>query len=276
MLFPGKQPHNIFVMRTPGKNIQRKNYQIGSHHVRVHRTICIVEQEENHLRNAYARYPQKGTERAPLCKINEGYKDDSYPKTKGNPPKVFTRKRTPIHAESRSNPLPPFKLHRKRKDVPDDNKQSAKISCQIGHDKLRTGELIITVDEIADNGRHATLQRIARKGQQAYFPTKFSAHIHRTGITTADFCNVFMSFFRNDPRKVEATNQIANDCHNEKLPPVLRQIKIFFHNIPLARLPSLVRMWNVSLTKYCAVSTLLKRSKMQAVQGALSTLQGAY
>ena len=117
--------------------------------------------------------------------------------------------------------------------MPDDNEQTAKISRQIGYDEVRACKAILAIDKIADNCRNAPFQGIASKGKQAYLPAKFSAHIHRAGVTAADFRYIFISFFGDNPRKVKATDKIANDCHDEKLPPVLRKIKIF-HNSPFA------------------------------------------
>ena len=129
-----------------------------------------------------------------------------------------------------------------------DNEQAAKISRQIGNDKVGACKLIITVKVITDNGRDAAFQGIARKGKQANLPTKFSAHIHCAGVTAADFRYIFISFFGDNPRKVKATDKIANDCHDEKLPPVLRKIKIF-HNVPFATFGCIDRrFWGATLS----------------------------
>ena len=98
-LFPRKQPHKIFPMRRPGKHVDGKNNQIGSHRVRVDCKIAIARKEEAKLYNRKSRNPQQRAQRAPFRKEDEEYNPPKQPKNDKRKPHPVTRQAKPKQAE---------------------------------------------------------------------------------------------------------------------------------------------------------------------------------
>ena len=218
-------------MRHPSKHVDRQNRQIQAYQVRVHCHFSVFFDKDEHLDNAQARNPQKRPERAPFRKENEENDPDQATENDQSPPAPVAGQTEPKQTERRGDPFSALELHRNGENMPDDDKKSAKIT-----DKIRNGnaalEHVISVHEKEDHGRNTALERIANKGEQAYFQAEFSAHIHRTGITAADGGDIPFFLAGDQTRKVKAPYQITKQGDQKKLPPVLRKIENF-HNVVL-------------------------------------------
>ena len=229
MFFACKQPRQVCVMSAPRKQIDHQNNHIQAYHIRVHRHIRIAahKQKYDDLQNTQTRYADERAQRAPLREEDEKHDTKQAGEHDQGEPTPIAGKTKPKQSKRGCNPLAAFKLHRDGEDMPDNHEQPTKVAREIGNEHFRAYELIITIDKKANQCGNPTLASVAKKGDHADFEPKFAAHIHRAGVSAANFCDVAFFKLGNEQCEIEAADKIAYDRHNQKLPPILRKVKIF-------------------------------------------------
>ena len=117
--------------------------------------------------------------------------------------------------------------------MPDNDACAAKVARKVGNDDVCARKIVTSIDKIRDQRGNAALESVAEKCDDPYLQAEFPTHIHRPGISAADFRDVFMLKACDKFRKIETADEIAHDGNNQELIPILRKRPLFHRYSPL-------------------------------------------
>ena len=127
--------------------------------------------------------------------------------------------------------------------MPDDDKHAAKIAGDIGDDDVRSGKDIVPEHKIADERRDTALGDIEKEIDEPHLEAELAAHVHGAGVAASDLMRILVFGARDDHGEIDAAEQIADDCHQQKPIPTLRKVQLF-HEVPRTDQSSfLLRTW---------------------------------
>ena len=190
--------------------------------------ICVVRRAV--ARNIHGTLPDckagsadQRSHRAPFRNKNIQRDQHEKSKTQGKKPRIFAREPKPESSQRGSDTFSASEFIRYGENMPDHHKQPRRIPHQIGDTYFRTRKNVSAKDIMAHKRGNTALERIAEKRNHADFPAEFAAHIHRSGVSAADFRDVPMFLFRDKTREIKTPDEIAHRRDNQYLIPFFRK-----------------------------------------------------
>ena len=123
-------------MCRPGKHRNQENNHVERHQVQAEYAL-IAQNQDNDLHDSKDTYARQRAKRAPLRPRNKKQHTNGNSQPDKDKPWRLAREPYPEHTKRRGNAFPPFKTHSNGEYMPDNNKQTAKITRQITHPNLR-------------------------------------------------------------------------------------------------------------------------------------------
>ena len=216
-------------MREPGEEIEREQKHEDSDHPAVfqHSDRTVTEVKHKSLPHGESRNAQKRTHRTPFGQSDIADNDkEKNGEDDEDVPDIIAGETEPEETERRCDPLSALEFHSDRPDMPDNDEEPAKVAHKIGNKHLRSRKHIAAEDEKSDKRRDTALAGIEQEIDKTDLEPELAAHVHRAGIPASDLMDVLMLALRDNDRKIEAADEVADDRHQQKPIPALRKCKL--------------------------------------------------